>query len=99
MQKINVAIIGWGNVGRGCKRALSETKDMRLVGVVRRPVSLYKNKEELQDTNVVSDITELNESLADRGQVSRLVLQEQRYLLYGHGVLLYFVGSSNRRIV
>ncbi len=61
MQKINVAIIGWGNVGRGCKRAISETKDMRLVGVVRRPVSLYKNKEELQDTNVVSDISELKD--------------------------------------
>ena len=61
MQKINVAIIGWGNVGRGCKRALAETKDMRLVGVVRRPASLYKNREELQDTNVVSDISELKD--------------------------------------
>ena len=61
MQKINVAIIGWGNVGRGCKRAISETKDMHLVGVVRRPVSLYKNREELQDTNVVSDISELKD--------------------------------------
>lgn len=61
MQKINVAIIGWGNVGRGCKRAISETKDMKLVGVVRRPVSLYKDREELQDTNVVSDITELKD--------------------------------------
>ena len=61
MQKINVVIIGWGNVGRGCKRALSETKDMRLIGVVRRPASLYKNKEELQDTNVVSDVSELKD--------------------------------------
>lgn len=61
MQKINVAIIGWGNVGRGCKRAISETKDMKLVGVVRRPASLYKDREELQDTNVVSDISELKD--------------------------------------
>ena len=61
MQKINVAIIGWGNVGRGCKRAISETKDMRLVGVVRRPVSLYKDREELQDTNVVADIMDLKD--------------------------------------
>ena len=59
MQKINVAIIGWGNVGRGCKRALQESSDMRLVGVVRRPASLYKNREELQDTVVVSDVSEL----------------------------------------
>ena len=59
MRKINVAIIGWGNVGRGCKRAISESDDMRLVGVVRRPASLYKNREELKDTTVVSDVTEL----------------------------------------
>ena len=59
MRKINVAIIGWGNVGRGCKRAISESDDMRLVGVVRRPASLYKNREELKDTIVVSDISEL----------------------------------------
>ncbi len=61
MQKINVAIIGWGNVGRGCKRAISENADMRLVGVVRRPASLYKNKEELKDTLVVSDVSELKD--------------------------------------
>jgi len=59
MRKINVAIIGWGNVGRGCKRAINESDDMRLVGVVRRPASLYKNREELKDTVVVSDISEL----------------------------------------
>ena len=59
MRKINVAIIGWGNVGRGCKRAIAECDDMRLVGVVRRPASLYKNREELQDTVVVSDVSEL----------------------------------------
>jgi len=59
MQKINVAIIGWGNVGRGCKRAIQDSSDMRLVGVVRRPASLYKNKEELKDTMVVSDVGEL----------------------------------------
>lgn len=60
MQRINVAIIGWGNVGRGCKRAIEESKDMALAGVVRRPASLLKNREELQHTKVVSDISELD---------------------------------------
>ena len=61
MQKINVAIIGWGNVGRGCKRALSECSDMVLAGVVRRPASVGKDEEELKDTHVVSDIAKLKD--------------------------------------
>lgn len=60
MQKISVAIIGWGNVGRGCKRAIAECSDMVLAGVVRRPVSLGQMEPELEDTNVVSDIAQLD---------------------------------------
>ena len=60
MQRINVAIIGWGNVGRGCKRAIEESKDLVLTGVVRRPASLLKNLDELRNTKVVSDIQELD---------------------------------------
>ena len=60
MQRVNVAIIGWGNVGRGCKRAIEECKDIALVGVVRRPASLLKNREELKNATVVSDISELD---------------------------------------
>jgi len=60
MQRINVAIIGWGNVGRGCKRAIEESKDIVLTGVVRRPASLLKNLDELKNTKVVSDIQELD---------------------------------------
>ncbi|MBP5344333.1 MAG: diaminopimelate dehydrogenase [Alphaproteobacteria bacterium] len=60
MQRINVAIIGWGNVGRGCKRAIEESKDIVLTGVVRRPASLLKNLDELKNTTVVSDIQELD---------------------------------------
>ncbi len=59
MQKINVAIIGWGNVGRACKRAISECSDIVLSGVVRRPASVGKDEDELFDTQVVSDIAKL----------------------------------------
>ena len=59
MQKISVAIIGWGNVGRGCKRAITESQDLFLAGVVRRPISLITQDPALADTRVVSDIKEL----------------------------------------
>lgn len=59
MQKISVAIVGWGNVGRGCKRAILESSDLILAGVVRRASSLKKDEPELENTLVVSDITEL----------------------------------------
>ena len=59
MQKISVAIVGWGNVGRGCKRAVEECSDMVLAGVVRRPSTVSIEETELQNTRVVSDITKL----------------------------------------
>ena len=59
MQKISVAIIGWGNVGRGCKRAIAENPDLYLAGVVRRPISLKQQDPSLANTKVVSDIREL----------------------------------------
>ena len=61
MQKISVAIVGWGNVGRGCKRAISECSDLVLAGVVRRASSLKYEDPELENTVVVSDITELEQ--------------------------------------
>ena len=59
MQKISVAIIGWGNVGRGCKRAIAENPDLYLAGVVRRPISLKQQDPSLSNTKVVADIREL----------------------------------------
>ncbi|MBQ7413243.1 MAG: diaminopimelate dehydrogenase [Alphaproteobacteria bacterium] len=59
MQKISVAIIGWGNVGRGCKRAIAENPDLFLAGVVRRPISLKQQDPSLENTKVVADIREL----------------------------------------
>lgn len=61
MQKISVAIVGWGNVGRGCKRAIEECSDMVLAGVVRRPTSIKNEDPALENTRVVSDITKLKD--------------------------------------
>lgn len=61
MQKISVAIVGWGNVGRGCKRAISESSDLLLKGVVRRASSLNLDDSELKGIRVVSDIRELED--------------------------------------
>lgn len=59
MQKISVAIVGWGNVGRGCKRAIEECSDLVLAGVVRRPTTVGQDEVELHNTHVVSDIAKL----------------------------------------
>lgn len=60
MQKISVAIVGWGNIGRACKRAISECSDMVLAGVVRRASSIgHSDDPDLENTKVVSDITKL----------------------------------------
>ena len=59
MQKISVAINGWGNVGRGCKRAIAENPDLYLAGVIRRPISVGQQDPELENVKVVSDIRQL----------------------------------------
>ena len=59
MDKIKVAIIGWGNVGRFCKQAIEETPDMQLAGIVRRPQSIGKDSQELAGLTVVTDVDEL----------------------------------------
>ena len=59
MQKISVAINGWGNVGRGCKRAIAENPDLYLAGVIRRPVSLAQQDPSLENVKVVSDVRQL----------------------------------------
>ncbi len=60
MKKISVAIVGWGNIGRACKRAISECSDMVLAGVVRRASSIsHIGDPELEDIRVVSDIQQL----------------------------------------
>lgn len=58
--KYNVAIIGYGNIGKYSLEALIAAPDMKVAGVVRRAASLGSEKPpELKDVPVVSSIEEL----------------------------------------
>lgn len=59
MEKIKVAIVGYGNIGRFSVEAVREAADMELVGVVRRASSLNDVPTELIGVKIVSDIDEL----------------------------------------
>lgn len=59
MNKLKVAIVGYGNIGRFSLEAVKAAPDMELVGVVRRAESVGNNPAELADVKVVSNIDEL----------------------------------------
>jgi diaminopimelate dehydrogenase len=60
MNKIKVAIVGYGHVGRGTLEAVREEPDMELVGVVRRKNSAGgPQPHELSQTKIVTSIKEL----------------------------------------
>lgn len=59
MNKLKVAIVGYGNIGRFSLDAVKAAPDMELVGVVRRAESVGSKPAELADVKVVSDIDEL----------------------------------------
>ncbi|SMB96185.1 diaminopimelate dehydrogenase [Desulfonispora thiosulfatigenes DSM 11270] len=83
MEKIRVAIVGYGNIGKFAVEAVNEAPDMELVGVVRRPSSLSKPiPPELNNITVVSDIDELeNVDVALISMPSRLVEETAVQLL------------------
>ena len=58
MEKIRVAIVGYGNIGKYALDAVMTAPDMELAGIVRRQGSENKPAE-LADITVVKDITEL----------------------------------------
>lgn len=59
MNKLKVAIVGYGNIGRFSLDAVKAAPDMELVGVVRRAESVGNKPAELADVKVVSNIDEL----------------------------------------
>ena len=44
MDKIKVAVVGYGNIGKYSLQAVKAASDMELAGVVRRKESVGKNK-------------------------------------------------------
>ena len=59
MDKIKVAVVGYGNIGKYSLQAVKAASHMELVGVVRRKESVGKKSPELEGVKVVSDINEL----------------------------------------
>ncbi|MBQ5453437.1 MAG: diaminopimelate dehydrogenase [Bacteroidales bacterium] len=59
MDKIKVAVVGYGNIGKYSLQAVKAASDMELAGVVRRKESVGKKSPELEGVKVVSDISEL----------------------------------------
>lgn len=59
MNKISVAIVGYGNIGQYTLQALQAAPDMQIAGVVRRAGAKDKPAQ-LADYNVVSNIQELS---------------------------------------
>jgi len=61
MKKINMGIIGYGNVGRGVKNAIERNADMKLVAILtRRPAQVRK---EIKDVQVFHTDESLPESI------------------------------------
>jgi diaminopimelate dehydrogenase len=59
MTKVKVAIVGYGNIGKYSLQAVKASKDLELVGVVRRAESLGKKSPELEGVKVVANIDDL----------------------------------------
>lgn len=61
MQKIKVAIVGMGNVGRYVLQAVRESEDMQAVGIVELPERVAQIASQFNDLPVTSDIGQLEE--------------------------------------
>lgn len=59
MEKIKLAIVGYGNIGKFAVEAVQASSDMELVGVVRRTESIKSMPSELENIKVVDDISKL----------------------------------------
>jgi len=84
MEKIRVAIVGYGNIGKYSLDAVLAASDMECAGIVRRSGNAGEYKE-LQDFKVVSDITELGKvDVAILATPSRKVKENaEKYLKMG----------------
>ncbi len=60
MDKIKIAIVGYGNIGKFAVEAVQEAPDMELAGVIRRASSMNQEwPPELAGVKVVSDVEQL----------------------------------------
>ena len=84
MEKIKVAVVGYGNIGKYSLEAVEAAPDMECVGVVRRNAS-SEGYPELANYKVVSDIRELGKvDVAILATPSRKVRENaEKYLAMG----------------
>lgn len=61
MKKLNLAIVGFGNVGKHALSAVEEAKDMNVAGIIVKDKYLQKTQKYNPDHTVVTDITEIKE--------------------------------------
>jgi diaminopimelate dehydrogenase len=79
--KIRVAILGYGNIGKAALQALKETPDMEIVGVVNKDILNHKPLE-LENITVVKNIKELqNVQVALLCIPSRVVPEVEKEIL------------------
>ena len=83
--KIKIAVVGYGNIGKYAVEAVREAPDMELVGVVRRKSSTSKIPSELASIPVVSDMKELGKiDVALLCGPTRTILEtDEQYLALG----------------
>jgi diaminopimelate dehydrogenase len=60
-RQYNVAVVGYGNIGKYAVQAINAAPDMKLVGVVRRSSTCGESPKELEDVKIVSCIKDLND--------------------------------------
>lgn len=61
MEKIKVAVVGFGNVGQEVLAAVQESPDMSIAGIIELPQFVDKAKENAGSIPVVSDVRELGD--------------------------------------
>lgn len=61
MQKIRIAVVGFGNVGHEVLASVLESRDMELAGIVEVPEKIQKIRRSVRGFPVVSDVEELEE--------------------------------------
>ena len=58
--RIRIAVVGYGNIGKAVVEAIEASPDLELAGIVRRSESLTQSTKELKDITVVDDIQKLD---------------------------------------
>lgn len=86
LKKIKLAIIGYGNIGKGCELALSQNEDLELIGIYTRrqpkeiQVQLEENKHKVFNVeNIQKQINKIDVGLLCGGSAKDLPVQGPKF--------------------